>query len=283
MDENGVKLWIKNIWQRRPGALRNPQSLLVWDMFRSHLTDNTKKLLTECNTDIGVIPGGLTSLVQPLDLHSKHGNPKGEKKRRTEEHREFNWDWTESFAFISSSDGLPTCLIYHEKLAHNKKSNLERRFIAKHNQFSNKYPAGKKRKKAVDELQKQKQQLSSILNESFDIKDTAQVALFARYMSSQGPKEERLGLLPLSGQTRGEDIANDQYRDKTSTTVDTNYFSTVIKNIKDEIADRDLSNSIPTTLAFIVNPLKPNGNDIRIEPFGIDTGSLKMQLIDLKK
>ncbi|GBO24279.1 General transcription factor II-I repeat domain-containing protein 2A [Araneus ventricosus] len=27
-------------------------------------------------------------------------------------------------------------------------------------------------------------------------------------MSSQGPKEELLGLLPLSGQTRGEDIAN---------------------------------------------------------------------------
>ncbi|GBO35718.1 hypothetical protein AVEN_152043-1, partial [Araneus ventricosus] len=27
-------------------------------------------------------------------------------------------------------------------------------------------------------------------------------------MSSQGPKEELLGLLPLSGQTRGKDIAN---------------------------------------------------------------------------
>ncbi|GFU61822.1 HTH CENPB-type domain-containing protein [Trichonephila clavipes] len=34
----------------------------------SHLTDNTKKLLTECNADIAVIPGGLTSLVQPLDV-----------------------------------------------------------------------------------------------------------------------------------------------------------------------------------------------------------------------
>ncbi|GFS53788.1 hypothetical protein TNCV_731621 [Trichonephila clavipes] len=34
----------------------------------SHLTDNTKKLLTECNTDIAVIPGELTSLVQPLDV-----------------------------------------------------------------------------------------------------------------------------------------------------------------------------------------------------------------------
>ncbi|GFT92182.1 pogo transposable element with KRAB domain [Trichonephila clavipes] len=46
MAENGVKLWIKNIWQRRPGALRNQQNLIVWDIFRSHLTDNTKKLLS---------------------------------------------------------------------------------------------------------------------------------------------------------------------------------------------------------------------------------------------
>ncbi|GFW65863.1 pogo transposable element with KRAB domain [Trichonephila clavipes] len=68
MDENGVKLRIKNNWQRRPGALQNPQNLLVWDMFSSHLTDNTKKLLTERNTDIAVIHGGLTSLVQPLDV-----------------------------------------------------------------------------------------------------------------------------------------------------------------------------------------------------------------------
>ncbi|GBN81795.1 hypothetical protein AVEN_254912-1 [Araneus ventricosus] len=36
----------------------------------------------------------------------------------------------------------------------------------------------------------------------------AQVTLFVTYMSTQGRKEDLLGFLSLSGQTRGEDIAN---------------------------------------------------------------------------
>ncbi|GBN02135.1 hypothetical protein AVEN_124766-1 [Araneus ventricosus] len=75
------------------------------------------------------------------------------KKRRTEEeNREFNQDWTESFAFICNTDSLPTYLICYKKLAHNKKSNLERHFTTKHRQFAGKYPTGDARKKAVEEL-----------------------------------------------------------------------------------------------------------------------------------
>ncbi|GFX69541.1 SCAN domain-containing protein 3 [Trichonephila clavipes] len=61
-----------------------------------------------------------------------------------------------------------------------------------------------------------------------------------------------------------------------------NNLSTVIKNIK-EFADRFVQfKTNKTTLAFIVHPLNKNNNEIYIGPFGIDTESLEMQLIDLK-
>jgi hypothetical protein len=40
----------------------------VWDSFRGHLEDDTKRILTEMKTDLAVIPGGLTSVLQPLDV-----------------------------------------------------------------------------------------------------------------------------------------------------------------------------------------------------------------------
>ncbi|GBL85580.1 hypothetical protein AVEN_34727-1 [Araneus ventricosus] len=104
----------------------------------------------------------------------------GEKKRRTEEeNREFNQDWTELFAFICNTDGLPTCLICHEKFAHNKKSNLERHFTTKHTQFAGKYPTGDARKKAVEEFRKKQQQSSSMLSNWAQSSNNVNLASFA--------------------------------------------------------------------------------------------------------
>ena len=43
------------------------ESTLVWDSFRGHLTDAVKDLLVRQNVDAAVIPGGLRSVLQPLD------------------------------------------------------------------------------------------------------------------------------------------------------------------------------------------------------------------------
>lgn len=68
MDENGICLWLDKVWDKRPGASFKRPALLVWDQFRGHLTDEVKKKLTEMKTKQAVIPGGLTSVLQPLDV-----------------------------------------------------------------------------------------------------------------------------------------------------------------------------------------------------------------------
>ena len=43
-------------------------------------------------------------------------------------------------------------------------------------------------------------------DESKDKGDIEQIALFCRYVNSAGPQEEMIELIPLKGQTRGEDV-----------------------------------------------------------------------------
>ena len=68
MDEALIKVWLDEVFMRRPGGLLKPRSLLVWDMFRAHCCDSVKEKLKEYRTRQAVIPGGCTSVLQPLDV-----------------------------------------------------------------------------------------------------------------------------------------------------------------------------------------------------------------------
>ena len=50
-----------------------PRRLYVWDQFRAHLVDKVRQRTNKVhNTHIAVIPGGLTSILQPLDVSVNH-------------------------------------------------------------------------------------------------------------------------------------------------------------------------------------------------------------------
>ena len=68
MYENGMKLWIQKVWETRPGGLLKKNACLVYDCLKYHLMESIKKKLKDRNTDVALIPTGLTSQLQPLDV-----------------------------------------------------------------------------------------------------------------------------------------------------------------------------------------------------------------------
>ena len=48
--------------------VQDPRSLLILDSFTAHKTFAVKNRFHEKYTDIAIIPGGLTSRLQPLDV-----------------------------------------------------------------------------------------------------------------------------------------------------------------------------------------------------------------------
>lgn len=68
MEEKGMIDWIKTVWGRRPGSLLKNKSILVMDAFRGHLHDSVRQQLKLLKADIAVIPGGMTGVLQPLDV-----------------------------------------------------------------------------------------------------------------------------------------------------------------------------------------------------------------------
>src|SRR5215475_13115967 len=63
-----MKLWLEKVWSKRPGGLLKKPSLLVFDQFKAHVTESTNRLATKLKMHLAVIPGGLTSQLQPLDV-----------------------------------------------------------------------------------------------------------------------------------------------------------------------------------------------------------------------
>lgn len=63
MDGDIMKVWIEKVWQSRIGGLGRRRSLLVLDSFEAHKTEEVKHSFKCENTDLAVIPGGLTSVL----------------------------------------------------------------------------------------------------------------------------------------------------------------------------------------------------------------------------
>ena len=60
--------WLENVWGRRPGALLNLPSMLCLDTFQGHLTDEIKNKIHRLKSELVVIPAGMMSVIQPLDV-----------------------------------------------------------------------------------------------------------------------------------------------------------------------------------------------------------------------
>ena len=60
--------WLKIVWSHRPGAFLNQPSVLVLDALKGHVTDSVKDQLCKMKTELLVIPGGMTSVLQPMDI-----------------------------------------------------------------------------------------------------------------------------------------------------------------------------------------------------------------------
>ena len=64
MDEKLAIRFIRHIWYKHMEL----GSLLVWDSFKAHLTEDVLKELARLQIHSVVIPGGCTSKAQPLDV-----------------------------------------------------------------------------------------------------------------------------------------------------------------------------------------------------------------------
>ena len=61
---------MKRIWKRRPdGFFNTGKSILLIDSAKSHLGNEVEQAFTDKNNSIKIIHGGITPLLQFLDIH----------------------------------------------------------------------------------------------------------------------------------------------------------------------------------------------------------------------
>jgi hypothetical protein len=60
--------WLGCVWEHQPGALSKPQSMLAMHAFRGHLSKRIRNRLWNKNTDLVIIPSGMTCQLQALDV-----------------------------------------------------------------------------------------------------------------------------------------------------------------------------------------------------------------------
>ena len=69
MNQDVMKLWLSRCYGRRPdGFFRQNPALLVMDSMRAHITPEIKESVHALNSIPAIIPGGLTKLLQPMDI-----------------------------------------------------------------------------------------------------------------------------------------------------------------------------------------------------------------------
>jgi hypothetical protein len=67
--------WLGCVWEHWPGVLSKPWSMLAMNAFPGHLSDRIRNRLKNKNTDLVIIPSGMTSQLQPPDASiNKHYN-----------------------------------------------------------------------------------------------------------------------------------------------------------------------------------------------------------------
>lgn len=69
MDEEKMSEWLREVYVWRPdGFFHTSPALLIYDSMCAHLTETVKIQVKKTNSELAIIPGGLTKELQPLDI-----------------------------------------------------------------------------------------------------------------------------------------------------------------------------------------------------------------------